>query len=199
MTRLQAPEYWSPKTLDAIVMCGDRYYTISRQEKETIAENNERYLSNQFKIGETLFECNVGSALCGRLYDGKLKCLWRMIEKMFLQYHFGILTCESTCLGIFKFCDAYYIMDAHSYGPPLFQYGHGVAYVIRATSFYKFMNVLIVTISSIECSKFWLHPIEIKNVIDLGTTDMQTKKIKVLKKPECHHEAKNSKPTCHGC
>ncbi|KAK2582865.1 hypothetical protein KPH14_008943 [Odynerus spinipes] len=178
MTRIMAPEYWSSKTLDVIVMCGDRYYTHSKLEAEFKSTKPEyshvscwnRYLMSHFKIGETMFEANVLPAICGRLYATRNKPLWQSLEQMFLKYHFGILTCESHCLGVFKFCGAYYMCDVNSFGPPLFQYGEGAVYLLRATYFYKFMTILILTIGSPECSQYALNPIEILKVIDVDTT-----------------------------
>ncbi|KAI4490430.1 hypothetical protein M0804_003374 [Polistes exclamans] len=178
MTRIMAPEYWSSKTLDVIIMCGDRYYTLSKLEAEFKSTKPEyshvscwdRYLMSHFKIGDTMFEANVLPAICGRLYTKNNKHLWQSLEQMFMKYHFGILTCESYCLGVFKFCGSYYMCDVNSFGPPLFQYGEGAAYLLRATYFYKFMIVLILTISSPECSRFSLNPIEILKVVDLNTT-----------------------------
>lgn len=178
MTRIIAPEYWSSKTLDVIVMCGDRYYTESKLEADFKSNEPEYehvtrwngYLTRHFKIGETMFEAKVLPGICGRLYAGKTKpskYLWRSLEQMFFKYHFGILTCESHCLCVFKFCGAYYMCDVNSYGPPLFQIGQGTIYTIRATYFYKFMVVLILTIGSPECSRFTLNPIEIIKVIDV--------------------------------
>ncbi|KAF7419090.1 hypothetical protein HZH68_001743 [Vespula germanica] len=178
MTRITAPEYWTSKTLDVIVMCGDRYYTHSKLEadfKSTKPEYSHvscwnRYLMSHFKIGETMFEANVLPAICGRLYAKNSIYLWQSLEQMFLKYHFGILTCESHCLGVFKFCGAYYMCDVNSFGSPLFQYGQGAAYLLRATYFYKFMIILILTIGSPECSRFALNPIEILKVIDVDST-----------------------------
>ncbi|XP_015191552.1 PREDICTED: uncharacterized protein LOC107074545 [Polistes dominula] len=178
MTRIMAPEYWSSKTLDVIIMCGDRYYTLSKLEAEFKSNKPEyshvscwnRYLMSHFKIGDTMFEANVLPAICGRLYAKNNKHLWQSLEQMFMKYHFGILTCESYCLGVFKFCGAYYMCDVNSFGPPLFQYGEGAAYLLRATYFYKFMIVLILTINTPECSRFSLNPIEILKVVDLNTT-----------------------------
>ncbi|XP_076231261.1 uncharacterized protein LOC143177281 [Calliopsis andreniformis] len=178
MTRIMAPEYWSSKILDVIVMCGDRYYTHSKMEAEFKSTKNEyshvncwnRYLMSYFTIGETMFEANVLPAICGRLYTKTDRYLWQSLEQMFLKYHFGILTCESSCVGIFKFCGAYYICDVNSFGPPLFQYGEGAAYLLRATYFYKFITTLVLTIGSPECSQFALNPIEILKVIDVGSS-----------------------------
>ncbi|XP_076483174.1 uncharacterized protein LOC117166382 [Bombus vancouverensis nearcticus] len=176
MTRIMAPEYWSSKTLDVIVMCGDRYYTHSKLEAEFKSTKNEyshvncwnRYLMSHFKIGETMFEAKVLPAICGRLYAKSGKYLWQSLEQMFLKYKFGILTCESSCLGVFKFCGAYYMCDVNSLGPPLFSYGEGAVYLLRATYFLKFITVLVLTIGSPECSQFALNPIEILKVVDVG-------------------------------
>lgn len=174
MTRIMAPEYWSSKILDVIVMCGDRYYTHSKLEAEVKSTRPEyahvsswsKYLCDRFKIGETLFEARMLSAVCGRLYSRSGECLWKLLERMFADYHFGVLTCDGACLGLFKFCGAYYMCDVTSYGPPLFHYGNGAAYLIRATSFYKFMTVLVLTINSPERSRFSLNPIEIVRVVE---------------------------------
>ncbi|KAK9300682.1 hypothetical protein QLX08_006716 [Tetragonisca angustula] len=176
MTRIMAPEYWSSKTLDVIVMCGDRYYTHSRLEAEFKSARAEysyvscwnRYLMSHFKIGETMFEAKVLPAICGRLYAKSGKYLWQSLEQMFLKYKFGILTCESSCLGVFKFCGAYYMCDVNSLGPPLFSYGEGAVYLLRATYLLKFITVLVLTIGSPECSQFALNPIEILKVVDVG-------------------------------
>nr|XP_034195511.1 uncharacterized protein LOC117611610 [Osmia lignaria] len=176
MTRIMAPEYWTAKTLDVIVMCGDRYYTHSKLEAEFKSTKYEyshvncwnRYLMSHFKVGETMFEAKVLPAICGRLYAKSCKYLWHSLEQMFLKYHFGILTCESTCLGVFKFCGAYYMYDVNSFGPPLYQYGEGASYLLRSTYFYKFITVLVLTIGSPECSQFALNPIEILKVVDVG-------------------------------
>ncbi|XP_076647140.1 uncharacterized protein LOC143355858 [Halictus rubicundus] len=180
MTRIMAPEYWSSKTLDVIVMCGDRYYTHSKLEAQFKATKNEyshvncwnRYLTSHFTIGETMFEANVLPAICGRLYSKSNRYLWQSLEQMFLKYKFGILTCESSCLGIFKFCGAYYVCDVNSFGPPLFTYGEGAVYLLRATYFYKFITILVLTVGSPECSQFALNPIEILKVIDVGPTTL---------------------------
>ncbi|XP_024937778.1 uncharacterized protein LOC107264810 isoform X2 [Cephus cinctus] len=179
MTRITAPEYWTPKTLDAIVMCGDKYYTLSKLEAEALSEKTEysqrdcwdKYLTEYFKIGETLFQVKILPSICGKLYSKLAKYLWQTLEQMFVKYHFGILTCENTCVGLFKFCGAYYMCDVQSWGPPLFQYGHAVAYLLRSTSFFKFMTILILTIGSPECSRFSLNPIEIVKVIEVGSAD----------------------------
>lgn len=176
MTRIMAPEYWSSKILDVIVMCGDRYYTYSKLEADFKSTKNEyshvncwnRYLMSHFNIGETMFEAKVLPAICGRLYSKGSKYLWQSLEQLFLKYQFGILTCESSCLGIFKFCGAYYMCDVNSFGPPLFTYGEGVVYLFRSTYFYKFITVLVLTIGSPECSQFALNPIEILKVMDVG-------------------------------
>ncbi|XP_012234573.2 uncharacterized protein [Linepithema humile] len=176
MTRIIAPEYWSPKILDVIVMCGDRYYTHSKLEAELKSTRSEyahvscwnRYLSDSFKIGETLFEARILPAVCGRLYVRTNECLWQSLERMFFDHHFGILTCETACLGLFKFCGAYYVCDVNSFGPPLFQYGHGAAYLMRATSFCKFVTVLVLIIGSPECSQFSLNPVKILRVVEVG-------------------------------
>ncbi|XP_076299845.1 uncharacterized protein LOC143218508 [Lasioglossum baleicum] len=180
MTRIMAPEYWSSKTLDVIVMCGDRYYTHSKLEAQFKATKNEyshvncwnRYLTSHFTIGETMFEANVLPAICGRLYSKSNRYLWQSLEQMFLKYKFGILTCESSCLGIFKFCGAYYVCDVNSVGPPLFTYGEGAVYLLRATYFYKFITILVLTVGSPECSQFALNPIEILKVIDVGPSTL---------------------------
>lgn len=176
MTRITAPEYWSSKTLDAVVMCGDKYYTMSMLEAELKAkrpeyanvENWGRYLSKNFKIGETVFHGSLLPDIAGKLYVKSSSSLWVTLENMFLEHPFAILTCESTCVGIFKFCGAYYMCDAHSTGPPLFQYGCGVIYLIRTTTFSKLINVLTLTIASTECSDFVLNPIQISSVVDIG-------------------------------
>lgn len=204
MTRIQAPEYWSPKTLDAIVMCGDRYYAMSKNEWQIVGRtieksdvrSGERYLAKTFKIGETLYEIDLLDDICGRLYDKNGRSLWKLVEQMFLKQHFGILHCESSCLGIFKFCGAYYMMDVNSVGPPLFQYGDGVSYLIRAGGYQEFIKVLVLTIGSNECSRFSINPIVIDKMIDLGTTDLRDKPGRIeLRKIECPYEdgAKGSK------
>lgn len=176
MTRIMAPEYWSPKILDAIVVCGDRYYTRSKQEAELKSVKAEyahvscwsRYLCDRFEIGETLFEARMLPAICGRLYARSRECLRGTLERLFYDHHFGILTCESACLGIFKFCGAYYMCDVNSFGPPLFSYGHGAAYLMRATSLGEFVTVLVLTIASPERSRFALNPVEILKIVEIG-------------------------------
>ncbi|XP_066601035.1 uncharacterized protein [Prorops nasuta] len=176
MTRIMAPEYWSSKILDVIVMCGDRYYSHSKLEakyKATLPEYSHvkswnKYLMNHFSIGETMFEARVLPPICGRLYAASTKNLWRSVQQMFLKYKFAILTCEASCLGIFKFCGAYYMCDVNSFGPPLFPHGGGAAYLLRATSFNRFIIILVLTVASPECTSFALNPIEILKVIDLG-------------------------------
>ncbi|XP_048505518.1 uncharacterized protein LOC105683224 [Athalia rosae] len=176
MTRITAPEYWSSKTLDAIVMCGDKYYTFSAMEAEFNAKkpeyagvvNWERYLSKNFQIGETMFQGSLLPGISGRLYTKSRNSLWATLRNMFIEHPFGIVTCESTCVCVFKFCGAFYMCDVHSTGPPLFQYGGGAAYLIRTTCFTKFMVVLTLTISSSECSEFVVNPIKIANAIDVG-------------------------------
>jgi len=177
MTRIMAPEYWSSKTLDAIVVCGDRYYTRSKHEAEfksvndgdAGASHSPKYLSDRFDIGEILFEARMLPAIRGRLYVESSECLWRTLERVFSSYHFAALTCESACLGLFKFCGAYYMCDVNSFGPPLFGYGHGAAYLLRATSFRKFVTVLILIIDSPERSRFILNPIEILRIVEMDT------------------------------
>ena len=200
MTRIMAPEYWSSKILDVIVMCGDRYYTHSKVEAEFKSTKNEyshvncwnRYLMSHFKIGETMFEAKVLPAICGRLYAKSGKYLWQSLEQMFLKYNFGILTCESSCLGIFKFCGAYYMCDVNSLGPPLFSYGEGAVYLLRATYFLKFVTVLVLTIGSPECSQFALNPIEILKVVDVGPSvfpvTRDKKDRKRMPKTECPYD-----------
>ncbi|KAL6257185.1 hypothetical protein P5V15_012115 [Pogonomyrmex californicus] len=179
MTRITAPECWSPKTLDAIVICGDRYYTYSKRKAESEFANEEfvrgpsrlaKYLSDRFEIGGILFEVRILPAVCGKLYAKSSECLWRTLERTFSSYHFVILTCESACLGLFKFCGAYYVCDVNSYGPPLFQHGYGAAYLLRATSFRKFVPVLVLIIDSPEQSRFSLNPIEILRIVEMDAT-----------------------------
>ena len=67
------------------------------------------------------------------------------------------------------------MFDAHSMGPPLFSYGTGTSYILRATYFYKFMTVLILTIGSSECSQFSLIPIEILKIFDLDDIECPEK------------------------
>ncbi|KZC13949.1 hypothetical protein WN55_06300 [Dufourea novaeangliae] len=206
MTRIMAPEYWSSKTLDVIVMCGDRYYTYSKLEAEFKATKNEynhvncwnRYLMSHFKIGETMFEAKVLPAICGRLYSRSNRYLWQSVEQMFLKYHFGILTCESSCMGVFKFCGAYYVCDVNSFGPPLFSYGEGAAYLLRATYFFKFITILVLTIGSPECSQFALNPIEILKVVDVGGAALpigrsDKKRDKKITKIECPYDEEKKK------
>lgn len=177
MTRITAPEYWTPKILDAIVVCGDRYYARSKREAELRSANDEhagashssRFLCDLFEIGEILFEARMLPAFCGRLYAESSECLWKTLERVFSSYHFAVLTCESACLGLFKFCGAYYMCDVNSFGPPLFQYGHGSAYLLRATSFHKFVIVLVLTIGSSERSRFSLNPIEILRIVEVDS------------------------------
>ncbi|XP_057341056.1 uncharacterized protein LOC130678061 [Microplitis mediator] len=183
MSRIMAPEYWSSKTLDTVVMCGDRYYTCSRLQSDAalgnsiVNDNNnnnnddrahelswDRQLAKHFKIADMLFEVDVLPAIYGRLYTRN--SLWKILEQMFLKYSHGVLTCEDSCLGIFKFCGSYYILDANSIGPPIFNYGDGVVYLLRATSFSKFMTALILTVNSLECSQFVVNPIDILKIID---------------------------------
>lgn len=174
MTRIMAPEYWTSKTLDTIVVCGDRYYTRSKREAElksvsdghASAAPSSKYLSDHFEIGEILFEARMLPAVRGRLYAESSECLWRVLERVFSSYHFAVLTCESACLGLFKFCGAYYVCDVNSFGPPLFRYGHGAAYLLRATSFRKFVTVLVLIVGSSERSRFSLNPIEILRIVD---------------------------------
>lgn len=206
MTRIMAPEYWSSKILDVIVMCGDRYYTHSKVEAEFKSTKNEyshvncwnRYLMSHFKIGETMFEAKVLPAICGRLYAKSGKYLWQSLEQMFIKYNFGILTCESSCLGIFKFCGAYYMCDVNSLGPPLFTYGEGAVYLLRATFFLKFVTVLVLTIGSPECSQFALNPIEILKVVDVGpsvfpVTRDKKDRGKRMPKTECPYDEEKKK------
>ncbi|EZA54012.1 hypothetical protein X777_05861 [Ooceraea biroi] len=175
MTRIIAPEYWSSRILDVIVMCGDRYYTRSKLEAELKSAKREyahvacwdKYLSDRFKIGETLFEARMLPAICGRLYGRSNECLWRLLERTFTDHHFGILACESACLGLFTFCGTYYMCDVNSYGPPFFRYGHGTVYLLRATSFRKFVTVLVLTIGSYESSRFTLNPVEILRILEV--------------------------------
>ncbi|XP_012282082.1 uncharacterized protein LOC105700631 [Orussus abietinus] len=180
MTRIMAPEYWTAKTLDAIVMCGDKYYTMSKlgsrrdpeeDPEEFLSQDCPTRLGRSFKIGETFFEVDILPAICGRLYAKSGKNLRQSLEKMFLKHHFGILTCESTCVGLFKFCGAYYMCDVRSSGPPIFQYGDGVAYLIRTTGLHVLMVVLVLTIGAPECSQFVLNPIDILRVVDMGSVD----------------------------
>ncbi|XP_018359681.1 PREDICTED: uncharacterized protein LOC108758934 isoform X1 [Trachymyrmex cornetzi] len=175
MTRIMAPEYWSPKTLDAIVVCGDRYYTHSKHEVELKSASDKdanhsfKYLSNCFDIGEIVFEVRMLPAVCGRLYAESDECLWKTLERVFSSYHFAVLTCENACLGLFKFCGAYYVCDVNSFGPPFFRYGHGAAYLLRATSFRKFVTILVLIIGSPGRSRFSLNPIEILRIVEVDT------------------------------
>ncbi|XP_018347415.1 PREDICTED: uncharacterized protein LOC108751630 isoform X1 [Trachymyrmex septentrionalis] len=175
MTRIMAPEYWTPKTLDTIVVCGDRYYTHSKHEAELKSDGDEnvnhpfKYLCDSFDIGEIVFEARMLPAVSGRLYVESDEGLWRTLERVFSSYHFAALTCESACLGLFKFCGAYYVCDVNSSGPPFFRYGDGAAYLLRATSFRKFMTVLVLIIGSSERSRFSLNPIEILRIVEVDT------------------------------
>lgn len=179
MTMITAPEYWSPKTLDAIVVCGDRYYTRSKREAELKSDADAsdpfKHLSDRFEIGEILLEARMLPAVRGRLYVKSSECLWGTLKRVFSSYHFATLTCESACLGLFKFCGAYYMCDVNSFGPPLFSYGHGAAYLLRATSFRKFMTVLVLTIGSPERSRFSLNPIEILKIVEIDTPESRAK------------------------
>ncbi|XP_011692991.1 PREDICTED: uncharacterized protein LOC105453034 [Wasmannia auropunctata] len=175
MTRITAPEYWSSKTLDAIVVCGDRYYTCSTHEAESVsggdaagASHSSKCLADRFDIGKILFEVRMLPAVHGRLYAKTSKCLWSTLERVFSSYHFAVLTCESVCLGLFKFCGAYYVCDVNSFGPPFFHYGHGAAYLMRATSYRKFVTVLVLLIGSPERSRFSLNPIEILRIVEVN-------------------------------
>lgn len=176
MTRIMAPEYWSSKILDAIVACGDRYYTCSKHEAELKSIQTDyahvncwsRYLCDRFEIGETLLEARMLPAICGRLYARSRECLRGTLERLFSDHYFGILTCESACLGVFKFCGAYYMCDVNSFGPPLFPYGHGASYLMRATSLGEFVMVLVLTIASPDRSRFSLNPVEILKIVDIG-------------------------------
>lgn len=176
MTGIMAPEYWSPKILDAIVVCGDRYYTRSKQEAELRSTMSEyahvscwdRYLCDRFEIGGILFEARMLPAVCGRLYARSRECLRGILERLFADHHFGVLTCESACLGLFKFCGAYYMCDVNSFGPPLFPYGSGAAYLMRATCLGEFVMVLVLTIASPERSRFTLNPVEILRIVEIG-------------------------------
>ncbi|XP_034936584.1 uncharacterized protein, partial [Chelonus insularis] len=172
MTRIMAPEYWSSKVLDTIVMCGDRYYTSSRLQSKVYASKNmsdnvfawNRHLVRHFKISQLLFEVDILPAIHGELYTKN--SLWKILQQMLSRYPFVILTCENSRLGLFKFCGAYYMMDVNSIGPPLFNYGCGVGYLMRATSFLKFMEVVVLTIGSIEQSKFAVNPVDILKIFD---------------------------------
>ncbi|KMQ92044.1 hypothetical protein RF55_8023 [Lasius niger] len=177
MTRIMAPEYWSPKILDAIVACGDRYYARSKREAELRSDKTEyahvgcwsRYLCDRFEIGGTLFEARMLPAVCGRLYARSVReCLRGTLERLFADHHFGVLTCENACLGVFKFCGAYYMCDVNSFGPPLFSYGRGAAYLMRATCLGEFVTVLVLTIASPERSRFTLNPVEILRIVEIG-------------------------------
>ncbi|XP_014483133.1 PREDICTED: uncharacterized protein LOC106748781 [Dinoponera quadriceps] len=170
MTRITAPEYWGPKILDVIVMCGDRYYARSKLEAEgktgEYAHVSCRYLSDRFEIGGTVFEARMLPAVPGRLYAKSDECLWRSLERTFADHLFAVLTCETACLGLFKFCGAYYMCDVNSFGPPLFKYGHGAPYLMRATSFRKFLTMLVATVGSSDRSRFTLNPVEILKVVE---------------------------------
>ncbi|XP_015117284.1 uncharacterized protein LOC107041307 [Diachasma alloeum] len=172
MSRIMAPEYWTPKTMDTVVMCGDRYYTLSRLQSdfttskgEFIAAWNMRLLRH-FKIGDILFEIDVMRGVTGRLYTEE--SLWRILEQFFIKHSFGILNCENSCLGIFKLSGAYFMMDVDSVGPPVFGLGDGVGYLVRVTSFRRFVVSLVITIASAECSFFTLHPVEVVKIVDVG-------------------------------
>ncbi|CAD6225430.1 GSCOCG00005675001-RA-CDS, partial [Cotesia congregata] len=199
MSRIMAPEYWSSKTLDTVVMCGDRCYASSRLQSDaalgnSIDNNNQRnnadvdrartswesYLTRHFKIGDMLFEVKVLSAICGRLYSRN--SLWKILQQMFLTHSYGVLTCESSCLAIFKFCGAYYVFDTNSFGPPIFDYGQGVAYLLRATSFQKLLKTLILIINSLESSRFSVNPVEILKIIDVESPCSKIKEKKLKKK-----------------
>ncbi|XP_018405507.1 PREDICTED: uncharacterized protein LOC108781891 isoform X1 [Cyphomyrmex costatus] len=174
MTRIMAPEYWTSRTLDAIVVCGDRYYTRSRHELESTSDGGAagysfKHLAGCFDIGEILFEARMLPAVTGRLYAESDECLWRCLERVFTRYHFAALTCENACLGLFKFCGAYYACDVNSYGPPLFRHGHGAAYLLRATSFRKFLTVLVLIVGSPERNRFTLNPIEILRIVEVDS------------------------------
>ncbi|KAG8041788.1 hypothetical protein G9C98_007092 [Cotesia typhae] len=200
MSRIMAPEYWSSKTLDTVVMCGDRYYASSRLQSDaalgnSIDNNNdqrnnadvdrartswESYLTRHFKIGDMLFEVKVLSAIYGRLYSRN--SLWKILQQMFLTHSYGVLTCESSCLAIFKFCGAYYVFDTNSFGPPIFDYGRGVAYLLRATSFQKLLKTLILIVNSLESSRFSVNPVEILKIIDVESPCNKIKEKKLKKK-----------------
>lgn len=152
MTRLTAPEYWSPRVLDAIVVCGERYCARGRD--------------GRFEIGRIAFDVRTLPAIGGALYARSDRCLWRTVRRALDDHHFAVLTCESSCLGLFKFCGAYYACDVGSHGPPLFRHGHGAPYLLRATSYRRFLTALVLTIGSPEPSPFAVIPVEILRVVE---------------------------------
>lgn len=82
--------------------------------------------------------------------------------------------------------------DVNSLGPPLFSYGEGAVYLLRATYFLKFVTVLVLTIGSPECSQFALNPIEILKVVDVGPSvfpvTRDKKDRKRMPKTECPYD-----------
>ncbi|XP_063983234.1 uncharacterized protein LOC135165660 isoform X2 [Diachasmimorpha longicaudata] len=172
MSRIMAPEYWTPKTVDTVVMCGDRYYTLSRLQSDVTTSKGDfvtawdMRLLRHFKIGDIVFEIDVMRGVEGRLYTEE--SLWKILEQFFLKHSFGILNCENSCLGIFKLSGAYFMMDVNSVGPPVFDLGDGVGYLVRVTSFRRFVETLVITIGSAECSLFRLHSVEVIKIVDVG-------------------------------
>ncbi|XP_051174843.1 uncharacterized protein LOC127290379 isoform X2 [Leptopilina boulardi] len=176
MAKLIAPEYWTSQTLNAIFIFGNVYFTCcilqAKQKFQTVELLNTgsftNYLCEEFKIGNFLFKLKAFPSMPVQIYNKCSTSLKSSIEKCFLKYHFGILTCENACLGLFKHCDSYYVFDVCSTDSSIFVYEKGTAFLLRATDFHKFITSLLLIIgSSSNYKKFALNPIKILTIFDL--------------------------------
>ncbi|XP_023315140.1 uncharacterized protein LOC106652243 [Trichogramma pretiosum] len=171
MVLINTPEYWTPQVLDAIVVCGDDFYTnraLSLQTTKSHVDEDDWNLKarDSFSIGE--IECHVQAlpVICGQLYLRGHRCLWRSIEKLFQEHEFAVLACENSRLGVFKHFGVYYLCDVKSYGPPIFVPGDGSVYLLRTTCIEELIGSIILIIGSPECSQFTLRPLEIVRMKD---------------------------------
>lgn len=158
-----------------------RFYAKRYENKEPCVEKNigpslpiddwDERPNDKFRIGEIVFDLQAKTAMQGRLFVRNDQCLWRTLRRFFQKRTFGILTCESAQLAVFKHYGIYYLLDVASYGPPIFDRGAGMVYLLRATCLTDLLRNLILVIGTPECRRFTLRPMEIVKVVDLADAD----------------------------
>ncbi|XP_058808704.1 uncharacterized protein LOC131674205 [Phymastichus coffea] len=181
MCLINAPEFWDAETLDDIVICGDKFYSERYGKLKEVCvkiikgnlpvDDWDERPTDKFRIGNMTFDLEAKSAIHGRLYFKSNRCLWQTLQRFFQNNTFGVLTCESAQLAVFKHYGVYFMLDVASYGPPIFERGAAMAYLIRATCFVDFMKNLVLVIGAPECCKFTLRPMEIVDTVDLSDVD----------------------------
>ncbi|XP_008204179.1 uncharacterized protein LOC103315718 [Nasonia vitripennis] len=190
MSLINAPEYWSAEILNAVVVCGDKFYT-DRRLKFPDPNDWSSHPTDHFLIGTTRFDLSTDPPITGRLFVRSDQCLWRSLTRLFQNHRFAVLTCENSCLGLFKHCGAYYACDVGSYGPPVFERGHGSAYLLRVSCFEDYVRCLVLLIGSNECSGFELRPLEIGRVVHVQGDECSGRK-----KTKCPEDVGVSRKDC---